>query len=358
MRSAPHSRPVLPRLAHSSRVCLLCLSFVFVLGASSGQAQQPQQITPPNTPSRTIRIQGTVRTSEGARLGTGVKVRLEGEDGHLIFERPADSDGSFYFEGMQERRYLLVVASSGFETHQEILEFPEGVHVLVSNVALIRLPKDSADAAAAESRSDSMAPKNARKEFEKASKELAAQDLEKAKADLDSAIKLYPCYARAQAHLATVLETRHDPSGAEAALRKAIGCDPDYLSSYIVLGQMLNDQKRFAESVPILEAAERRSPSSWQLCYQLGVAYFGLEQYTKAESEYRKVLEFNPSPPAELPLRLADVYLKAKDYQKAYSEMEQYLKSEPNGRFAEKVRGIMRQTKVSRVANQPQAANQ
>jgi tetratricopeptide (TPR) repeat protein len=275
------------------------------------------------------------------------------DDGNILSERPADSDGTFYFDDLHEKRYRIVVFAPGFETHQQMVEFGQGIRLAVCNVTLVPVTKDSDEAAAAEPRSDSRAPKNARKEYEKASKDLAARDFDKAKADLEKAVKLYPCYARAQAHLATVLEVRHDSAGAEAALRKAIECDPDYLSSYIVLGQMLNDQRRFAESLPVLEAGARRAPSAWQLCYQLGVAYFGLDQYAKAEKEYQNVLEFNPSPPAELPLRLADIHLKEKAYDKAYAEMKQYLQADPTGRFAGKVRGIMQQIDASGVLNHP-----
>ncbi len=288
----------------------------------------------------------------------GVNVRLEMDDGNIFAERPVDSDGSFYFDGLTGRRYRLVVAAAGFETHSELIEFSEGIHLVVCDVILKRSPKDSGFPVPEGPRSDALAPKSARKEFEQASKDLEAQDLNKAQAHLERAVKEYPCYAQAQAHLATVLQVGHNAAGAEAALRKAIECDPDYLSSYILLGELLNDQKRYAESLEVLKGGERRAPSSWQICYQLGVAHFGLGQYGQAESEYQKVKDFNPTPPAELPLRLADIHLKEKAYDKAYVEMRQYLDAEPNGRFAPKVRGIVQQIDASGILKQQQAGGQ
>jgi len=42
-------------------------------------------------------------------------------------------------------------------------------------------------------------------------------------------------------------------------------------------------------------------------------------------------------------VKLADVYLKKNAFDKAYSEMESYLRAEPSGRFAVKVRELMKQ---------------
>ncbi len=329
---------------------VVCLLGAVMLGVVLAAGAQVKRVP--------MHIQGRVRTSTGATLGSSVTVRLEREDGEVVAEQPADSDGAFYFNNLFEPRFRLIVIAEGFETHEETVEFPDGIHFAVCNIVLNPLPKDSGHAGAAEARSDSLAPRKAKKEYEKAAKDLAAQDLDEAETHLENAVKEYPCYARAQTHLATVLEARHDVVGAEAALRKAGQCDPDYISSYIVLGQMLNDQKRFAESETVLQEGMRRWPGAWQFAYQLGIAYFGLAQYSEAKSQYDKVRELDPSPPAELPLRLADVYLKEKDYQKVYSEMEQYLKAEPHGPFAEKVRGIMRQIEASGVVNHPQAAKQ
>jgi tetratricopeptide (TPR) repeat protein len=218
--------------------------------------------------------------------------------------------------------------------------------------------KVSVGPGAGEARTDSLAPKNARKEYEQAVGNLAAKNLDGAKTHLEAAVKEYPCYARAQADLATVLEAQRDLRGAETALKKARECDPDYIDSYIMLGQMLNSEKRYADSEQVLQEGMRRSPGSWQFYYQLGVAHFGLGEYPKAQSEYERVLALNPSPPAEFHVKVADLYLKEKSYDKAYSNMDAYLKADPDGRFAAKIKKIMQQMKASGVLSQPEAAKQ
>jgi len=330
--------PYLPSTSRMSVACLFAALLLCGLRADGAQFQERQ-----NSESATRRVQGTVRTTAGQRLGIFAKVQLEGEEGGLVSEALTDSDGMYHFDGLTGRAYRLIVIADGFEKHEEFIQSSMGIQLTICNITLKPLPKDSANAATSQPRPARLAPKQARKDYEKATQELAAQHLDKAEAYLQSAIKLYPCYAAAQAHLATILQVHHDPAGAEAGLRKAIQCDPDYVSSYTLLGQLLNEQKRFAESVPMLEAGERRSPASWALCYELGIAYFGIGEYAKAEGEYRKVPQFTSSPPPDLPLRLADVYVKELAYDKAYAQMKQYLQAQPNGPYAAKVRGIVQQ---------------
>jgi tetratricopeptide (TPR) repeat protein len=307
---------------------------------------------------QSVRLEGRVRTDSGVTLKSGVKVRVETDQGELVAEQPANSQGAFKFDSLPKRECRLIVTTDGFEPYREALDLGYGSTFFIRNVSLAPSRKNAETAGAAEPRSDSMASKNAKKEYEKGASDLAAKNLESAKTHLENAVREYPCYARAQTELAAVLEARHDGTGAEAALKKARACDPDYIDSYIVLGQLLNSQKRFAGSERILQEGVRRSPGSWPFYYQLGVAHCALGQYSTAEAEYQKVLELNPSPPPEFRVKLADLYLKEKAYDKAYSQMDQYLKADPNGYFAEKVKGIMRQMKTSGVLGPSAAAKQ
>jgi tetratricopeptide (TPR) repeat protein len=71
--------------------------------------------------------------------------------------------------------------------------------------------------------------------------------------------------------------------GAEAALRKAVQCDPGFPDAYTQLGQLLNAEKKFAENTDLLQDGLRRSPGAWQFFYyQLVIAHFGLKQYGQA----------------------------------------------------------------------------
>jgi tetratricopeptide (TPR) repeat protein len=194
---------------------------------------------------------------------------------------------------------------------------------------------------------DEAAPRKARKEYEKGSRALKERNLNEARVHLEKATEEYPCFARAQTDLGLTLALLNNVPTAEAALKKSISCDADYLEAYSRLGMLLESNKRHAESEKILEEGIRRSPNSWDLHYQLAATYSGLEQYGKAEEEYLKVRSLNPAPPAELHVRLADLYYRRKEYGKSYGEMQAYLSEEPNGRFATRTKVVMEEMKSS-----------
>jgi len=303
-----------------------------------------------------VRLEGKVRTDTGEAIKSGVNVRVETEDGQLVAEQPANSEGAFHFDSLPKiNNCRLIVNADGFERYQEGLDLGYGATQATRYITLRPLGKEAVDGAAGEARTDSLAPKNARKEYEQAVGDFAAKNLAGARTHFEAAVKEYPCYARAQTDLATVREAQRDLTGAETALKKARECDPDYIDSYIVLGQMLNSEKRYADSEQVLQEGVRRSPGSWQFYYQLGVAHFGLGQYAKAQSEYERVPALNPSPPAEFHVKMADLYLKEKSYDKAYSQMDEYLKAEPSGPFASKIKNIMQQMQASGVLHPAQA---
>ena len=89
---------------------------------------------------------------------------------------------------------------------------------------------------------------------------------------------LRPCANRS----GTALNQRQQFSGSEAALRKAMECDPDYLDTYNELGQLYFDEKKYAESQAVLQQGLRRSPQSWQFYFQIGGDDYHLGKYAAA----------------------------------------------------------------------------
>lgn len=288
-------------------------------------------------------INGSVRTNQGVALSSGVEVRLETGDHALVAEQPVNTVGAFYFLHISKRDYVLTVSAEGFETYQQEIKLAEGAPDY--NVVIVLNPAGKAPQANSSppALSDAQAPKEARREYEKAEKALAANKLGEAREHLAKAVEAYPCYARAQTDFSMVLSQQQEYAKAETALRKSLVCDPGYIDAYIELGQLLNAEKRFGEALPLLAQGLRLSPNSWQFYYQSGVAQYGLKQYSAAESQYLKVQSLNSKPPSELNVKLADVYLRENAFDKAYEKMQQYLKADPQGRFAPRIREIMRQ---------------
>ncbi len=322
-------------LSASARPSILLLLSIGLLAPLPAACQQ------------TVDLAGQVVTDTGQTIRSGVMITLETDSGDRAAQTSANTEGHFELPGLRKMRYHLVVTAEGFETWRQDLDLGYGASQYVVKISLTPSRKIKEIAAAAPALTDDQAPKTARKEYAKGSHALAGRKLEEARAHLEGAVAEFPCYARAQADLAVVLTEQHELQGAETALRKAVQCDPGFPDAYTQLGQLLNAEKKFAESADLLQDGLRRSPGAWQFYYQLAIAHFGLKQYRQAEEEYLKVQSLNPNPPADLHVKLADVYLKENAYDKAYAQMQAYLQAEPEGRFAAKIKTIMRQMESS-----------
>ncbi len=349
MPPAPRSKEGVRRVAVGTVVFCLALNLAVLSVRQTwcraalnfaGQAGTPN---PPLASSpavkKTVVLVGQVRTSNGQAIRTGVTVTLEAVDHVPMATKQADSDGRFEFDIVPGNAVLLRVAAEGFQTFQQRLD--EVVFIQyrsVINVALTPVGQSKSKESAPAVLTDQKAPQKARDELVKGVQALLKEKYSDARTHFEKAIAVYPCYARAQTELAIVLIPSGDFTRAESALRKSIQCDSGYHQARLVLGQLLNMQKRFGESEKTLSEAVRLDPSSWELYYQLGIADFGLGEYAKAAKEYEEVLSFNPAPPSSCYARAADAYLAQKTYDKAYAKMQDYLRIDPQGRFAEKIR--------------------
>jgi len=292
---------------------------------------------------------GQVRSSNGHIIRSGVKVSLESLQDVPIQTQPANSDGQFEFRDLFQEYYHLRVSAQGFQTLQQNLDLgPSGGRFFV-NLFLTPVDQSQNAEAAPAVLTDQKAPEKARDELAKGVQALSKEKYSDARTHFEKAIAVYPCYARAQTELAIVLIPSGDFTQAESALRKSIQCDSGYHHARLVLGQLLNMQKRFGESEKTLREAIRLAPSSWELYYQLGVADFGLGEYARAAEEFEEVLSFNSAPPSSYYARAADAYLAQKTYDKAYAKMQDYLRIDPQGRFAEKIRTTIQEMEAKGV---------
>lgn len=325
------SGPAAPSLA-----VLTVLTWLTLTAAAAAQA------------GRVVDLNGQVRTDQGVTVGNAM-VRLETEEGELVDQKPVTTAGQFFFTNVPKALYVLTVTADGFETYRETLNMAEGADQYDVSITLIpasKLPQAQTELPAL---SDAQASKGARRDYEKAEKAIATHKYGEARKQLQAAVGQYPCYARAQTKLGLVMSQQKDYKGAEAAFRKSISCDAGYLEAYLELGQLLNAEKRFSESGPVLEEGLRQSPASWRFYYEAGVAEYGLMRYDQAKQQFEKAKSLTSQPSGDLDVKLADVYVKEHYFQKAYASMQDYLKVEPDGPLAPRIKAIMRQMESSGV---------
>ena len=137
------------------------------------------------------------------------------------------------------------------------------------------------------------APKNARKAYEKATKELRKKKVKHSKVskELEKAVNLYPKYAAAWNLLGATRLKLKDEGGARKAFKQAIEADPEYVSPYIELAMLEGDSSRWVEVTRLSGRILELNPYVSQAHYFSAVANFNLGKIdlaAKSIYEYKK----------------------------------------------------------------------
>ena len=133
------------------------------------------------------------------------------------------------------------------------------------------------------------APKQAKKAYEKALKELRKKDAilwfaaVKAIEQLEKAVAEYPEYAKAWSLLGRTRLSINDKEGAREAFDKATKADPKYLKPYMPLLRMELAEKRWAEVNLVSERLLNLNPHMTEVQYYRAVAAFNLGKMDLAE---------------------------------------------------------------------------
>jgi tetratricopeptide (TPR) repeat protein len=307
-----------------------------------------------------VSVVGKVTTEGGQPIPSGATVSVQGDNGTTVAQQSVDSQGHFQIDSLPSGRrlYRLIVKAEGYYPFEQSLNLRDGSATVTAQIFLTRASKPAEPKAALPLLTDVNASRKARKAYDNGVHELDAHRLPEAQHDFAAAVAEYPCYARAQTGLAAVLISKRDLPTAEAALRKAIQCDPGFADSYASLGRVLNSEKRFSESEAALEQGLRISPKDWALYDELAVAHYNQEMYPQATDEWLRAVSLNPDAPSDLHAKLAAAYLRQGITDKAYAEMQTYVRLDPSGRFAAQARSRMHQIESSSSAVGPSAKPQ
>ena len=282
-----------------------------------------------------ITLHGQVQTKDGRGISEGVMVSIQTSDGSPVATRQPDWNGNFEFLALSPTIYTLSAKAEKFQIFQQTLDFTDArVTYHTFNIVLAPLEKPAVNLATLPSLTDQAAPKSARKEFEKGSQAWRENKPAEARQHLQKAIEEYPCYALAQTALAGVDLAAHNMANAEAGYRRAIHCDGSYSDAFYQLAQLYMEERKPADSEAILLEALRLSPSAWLFHYQLGNAQLVLGKSREASQDFLTAQSLHPDMPPEFHIKLANAYLKMAEYSKALTEIDTYLRLNPQGPYA------------------------
>jgi TolA-binding protein len=198
-----------------------------------------------------------------------------------------------------------------------------------------------------------MAPKDARKAYEKG---LAAEkkgELANAHKYFGKAVEIYPKYANAWYQLGTVLQKEHEKDAARTAFTRATTIDAKFLPPYLSLALMAYEAENwtavlsFTGHILDLDPLNHVAGYVWDLdasnyndaYFYNAVANYKLNKFEDAEKSGRKAEQVDlPTRFPQLHLLLAEIYARKKNYGMAIAELQIYVEQAPYAKDADQIR--------------------
>jgi tetratricopeptide (TPR) repeat protein len=204
---------------------------------------------------------------------------------------------------------------------------------------IVLFPLSRADVLAVSATTE-MAPKNARKAYEKGLTAIKAQDWDAAARELARAVKEYPKFAVAWFQLGVALEKRGDTAGAVQAWQEAVKADGKYLLPYEKLAANADRKEQWDESARYSSAWIQLDPDDFPAAYLLNaIANARLKRMDEAERAARAglLIDHNRRMP-RLSYVLGLILAEKRQYAESVEQFRDYLKYMPNAKDAGAVR--------------------
>ena len=152
-----------------------------------------------------------------------------------------------------------------------------------------------------------------------------ADNYKKAIAHFEKAITIDATFSQAYLYLGRAYSSLFDEAKSQAAFRKAIELDPDYLEARASLAGTLLDTGAVDEAIRQLNLVTQRDPSNAMAFYLEAEAYRLKEAYPQAIEAARNAIKLTPAN-AEAHLWLADSLRMSNALQESTGEYVAYLK--------------------------------
>lgn len=208
------------------------------------------------------------------------------------------------------------------------------------------------------SATSAMAPKDAKKSYEKALNDLKKQKFDDAQKQLDKATEIYPKYAAAWFELGLLQERAKDFDAAKKSYQQALAADPKYLKPYHQLALIAVRDRKWDDVKDTTSRLVRLDPVDYpDAWYYNAVANYELKDYGAAEKSAREGLKVDNDHVVPRTNQLLAVLLAGKeDYQGAAASLKEYLRIAPNGPEADTVKKQLAIVEQKLQGNAPSAS--
>jgi hypothetical protein len=198
-------------------------------------------------------------------------------------------------------------------------------------------------------------PGNASSEYQKACGAFKGKRFPDAEGHLRKAIEFYPDYSAAWVVLGQVLNSEKKQEEAELACSKARDLDPGYVASYLCLSELAATANDWAQVAKLSEQALALDPiSNPYALYYAADAGLHFNQLTQAEMHAQsavKLDEWHHLP--ELHLLLAEIYQAAGNIVGEGVQLREFLKVAGNSKDAPIARSLLAKLEAPPAKDQP-----
>jgi tetratricopeptide (TPR) repeat protein len=140
-----------------------------------------------------------------------------------------------------------------------------------------------------------LAPKDARKAFEKALEAESRKKFDEAQADLEKAVGIYPKYAAAWFQLGKLREESRDSAEGRKAYEQALVADAKYLPPLMSLSILSLKESDWTNLEKLTSRLLRLDPLNYPDAYYMnGVANLQLKQFDASEKSLREAIRLDP----------------------------------------------------------------
>lgn len=326
---------------------LLCMSTVVLVVSASA-------FTALNHPLLINRIEGRVYDPNRNPVWNA-EVELSNDAGSFIAHTKTDSGGRFTFSGITSGRFsirVLDLRSNLMEQTQEV-ELANLTRISSDTVYVdfyLRYDKRRSETTTVSS-PDSIfvqdVPQKAKELYEKGVEDLA-KNTDKAFAEFEEAIKIFPAYFDALSITGKEYVNRKDYEKGYPYLLKAIDINPRSSSSYYSLGYAFLQLNQIPAAVAAAKATVVINSSCVDCQLLYGTVLRTNGSYTDAEKALLKAKSLAKKPVAEIHWQLALLYNKLKRNREAADELEAYLKIQPDSPDKKKVQDLIAKLRTSK----------
>jgi Tfp pilus assembly protein PilF len=306
---------------------------------------QPQQV------SNTATLVGQLHITRMGSPPMRVMVKLE-RSGVLVGETYTDAEGNFSFEDLPANLYHVTVRQEGYLP----IEVAVNVNPTVQHIARVQLELIPENKPNQGSQSSLMGgnpsmvdeatlvsnyPKEARKQFEKATKAQLEGKREDAIEHYEKALAIAPEMYFARNNLGSLYLEDQKFEDAEKAFKKVIADNQADANAYFNLGNVYLITSRLTEAAAAIDEGLKRQPQSGFGQFLMGSILIRKGDTREAERRLLVALNYDPGL-ANAHLALANLYIRQNRNENAATELSVFLKQSPESSFAPHARELLK----------------